>query len=312
MNSLTTAHATVPATELRAPVSELDRAAVAPNTARAYTRACARWDTYRGAAPESDAALAAYVDHLYSAGRSPATIDQAIAAVQYRARFDGRPGPAGAQTRRKADGARRAGKDRGRGQRDGLTWRDVDRMTARAERSGGAHGLRDAALLAVGSDAALRVSELAALNVADVEATGDGAGAVTIRSSKTDQEGRGTVHSLGPDTMTAITAYCQASGIEAGPLFQRIDKGGTPRGRLSAQSVRAIIRTRAAAVPSLRGRAVSGHSLRIGAAQSLAAAGATVAELMQVGRWDSEAMPAHYSRLQRASRDPVARLRYGR
>ena len=68
-------------------------------------------------------------------------------------------------------------------------------------------------------------------------------------------------------------------------------------------AIRAIIK-RAAAVDGLEGHKVSGHSLRIEAAQSLAAAGATVPELMQVGRSKSERQPAHYSRLQRTGRDP--------
>ena len=39
----------------------------------------------------------------------------------------------------------------------------------------------------------LRVSEVAALDCADVERTDDGSGRLTIRRSKTDQEGKGTV-----------------------------------------------------------------------------------------------------------------------
>ena len=41
---------------------------------------------------------------------------------------------------------------------------------------------------------------------------------------------------------------------------------------------------------------ISGHSARVGAAQSLVRHGATVPELQQVGRWKTSAMPAHYAR----------------
>ena len=58
---------------------------------------------------------------------------------------------------------------------------------------------------------------------------------------------------------------------------------------------------RAAAAPR-----VSGHSLRVGAAQSLAAAGAGLVQMQQAGRWQSPAMPAHY-----AARGAVATLRGG-
>jgi integrase len=50
-------------------------------------------------------------------------------------------------------------------------------------------GLRDRALLLLGFGGAFRRSELAALNVDDLEFTDDGL-RVTIRRSKTDQEGR--------------------------------------------------------------------------------------------------------------------------
>ena len=55
---------------------------------------------------------------------------------------------------------------------------------------------------------------------------------------------------------------------------------------------------------------MSGHSLRVGSAQSLAAAGASVVEMQQAGRWKSPAMPGQYARKQMARRGAVARLRY--
>ena len=67
-----------------------------------------------------------------------------------------------------------------------------------------------------------------------------------------------------------------------GPLFQRLDKAGKPRGRLSTQSIRAIIQRRAQDA-GIEGR-VSGHSLRVGSAQSLATVGASVVELQTAGR----------------------------
>ena len=63
-------------------------------------------------------------------------------------------------------------------------------------------------------------------------------------------------------------------------------------------------RSKAAGVP---GR-VSGHSLRVGAAQSLAAAGASVVEMQQAGRWKSPSMPGQYARKQMARRGGPAVL----
>ena len=85
--------------------------------------------------------------------------------------------------------------------------------------------MRDAALLRVMSDGLLRISEASVLQVADVEATADGS-TVTIRASKTDQQGDGAVRFLGAPTVAAVRRYLEAAGITGGPLFRRIRKGG--------------------------------------------------------------------------------------
>ena len=56
---------------------------------------------------------------------------------------------------------------------------------------------------------------------------------------------------------------------------------------------------------------VSGHSLRIGSAQTLAEEGASLVELQTAGRWWSPSMPGRYVHGQEASRGAVARLRGG-
>ena len=118
-----------------------------------------------------------------------------------------------------------------------------------------------------------------------------------------------TPHIGGP-TVVRVRAWMDAAGIADGPLFQRLDKAGKPRGRLSTQSIRAIIQRRAQDA-GIEGR-VSGHSLRVGSAQSLATAGASVVELQTAGRWQSPSMPGHYARGQLVARGAVARVRYGR
>ena len=50
---------------------------------------------------------------------------------------------------------------------------------------------------------------------------------------------------------------------------------------------------------------VSGHSLRVGSAQSLAAAGAGLVELQEAGDWQAPTMPAHYARHQFAAPRPA-------
>ena len=56
----------------------------------------------------------------------------------------------------------------------------------------------------------------------------------------------------------------------------------------------------------------SGHSLRVGAAQDLLAAGVDLPGLMQAGRWSSPVMPARYNEHLRAMRGVMARVRRGK
>ena len=53
----------------------------------------------------------------------------------------------------------------------------------------------------------------------------------------------------------------------------------------------------------------SGHSLRVGAAVSMAQRGASLVAMQQAGGWRSPDMPAHYARQASASRGAVATLR---
>src|SRR5229473_666604 len=84
-------------------------------------------------------------------------------------------------------------------------------------------GIRDRALLLLGFAGAFRRSELVALDVADIEETETGL-LVTIRQSKTDQEGAGDVIALARGDVAcpvkALRAWLQASGIEAGAIFR--------------------------------------------------------------------------------------------
>ena len=304
--------------DLAAAASELAGASLSAGTRRVYAGALARLDAALDGAPLEDVYLAAYLAMLFTAGKSPATLAQVVAAVRLRAKLAGAPSPTGPATDRMLAGARRKGRRRGRGQVTGVRWEQADAAAAVAARGDGSRNdvsltaLRDAAIIAVMSDAMLRVSELAALECADVEADPeDGSGRLTIRRSKTDQEGAGTVQYLGPATLERVRVWTRAAGVSDGALFRRVRRGGRVIGEraLSPQAVRTIVKRRAGEA-GVEGR-VSGHSLRVGAAQSLAAAGASVVEMQVAGRWASPSMPGRYAQGELAARGAVARLRYG-
>lgn len=94
-------------------------------------------------------------------------------------------------------------------------------------------GLRDAALLSVGYDAGLRVSELTAVVVDDVRPQPDGSGLLFLPRSKTDQEQLGAWAWLSPDTMRRIASWRGDADITDGPLFRRV---GVDRRRAKAKA----------------------------------------------------------------------------
>ena len=104
-----------------------------------------------------------------------------------------------------------------------------------------------------------------------------------------------------------IKQYLTKAGIHRGALFRRVRRGDhITSERLTQQSARRIIKQRAheAGVEGF----ISGHSLRVGSAVSLAQAGASVVDMQVAGRWKSSQMPAHYAKAELAERGAMARF----
>lgn len=202
--------------------------------------------------------------------------------------------------------------------------------------SGDVQGMRDAALLSLGYDAGLRVSELTAVEVKDVRPQADGAGLLHLPRSKTDQEGLGAWAWLSADTMRRVAAWRSEAGIADGVLFRRV---GVDRRRqrskqladarwgeedadaatmlvtysigaapLTRQGVTGIYRRIALAAASAglvelpAGEldqaiaALSTHSLRVGLTQDLFAAGEDGSGIALALRWSSPSTALRYGR----------------
>jgi integrase len=152
---------------------------------------------------------------------------------------------------------------------------DIVRRMAAACDAGTTIGLRDRALVLVGFGAALRRSELVALDRRDLTFTGEGV-RITLRRSKADQEGAGEVVGVvrvpGSPTcpVAALNAWLAAAGSDEGPVFRAVDR----HGRVGAATLndRAVARVvqKLAAVVGLDASLYSGHSLRAGLATSAA------------------------------------------
>jgi integrase len=161
-------------------------------------------------------------------------------------------------------------------------------------------GLRDRALLLVGFAGAFRRSELVAINCKNLE-WAQGGLIVTLRRSKTDQEGRGRRVPIPRGSsdlcpVKALEIWLRSAGIEEGRVFRAIDCHGNLHGDgLSPESVARIIKKRAAAV-GLDPARFSGHSLRAGRITSAAEAGVSGWAIRRVTGHRSKAILSRYVR----------------
>ena len=270
-------------------IQTLIKGYLAENTLKAYQRALQSLTRWLSGRTLSDALLATYITEMHTDEKSPATIGQAVAAVKWQLKHS-QEAVNFPITQATLAGIRRAGKDRRRGQVDGLIWQDVERVCLLAEMEHSLAGLRDAAMIRLMSDCLLRISEVVVVNVEDMKEK-----TLTLRSSKTDQEGTGESLYVCAKTRNVLKRYTEEAGIVGGAVFRRIRSGGhIQSSRLNPHSARRIIKKRAsdAGVEGF----ISGHSLRVGSAVSLAQVGATVV----AGRWKSSQMPAHYAKAELA------------
>lgn len=161
-------------------------------------------------------------------------------------------------------------------------------------------GLRDRALLVVGFAGAFRRSELVTLELSDLNFTDDGV-VVTVRRSKTDQEGRGVTvglpHGSDPSTCPPRTllAWLRAAELQTGPVFRAVNRHGGVGGPLRPGEVGRIVK-RAVASVGLDPSKYSAHSLRAGLATTAAKAGKSDRAIMRQGRWASRGMVDRYVR----------------
>lgn len=164
-------------------------------------------------------------------------------------------------------------------------------------------GVRDRALILIGFGAALRRSEIVALDLADLKILDRGV-IITIRRSKGDQKGEGQEvaiersSELDVDVVDALKAWLAVRGRQPGPLFIPADGGGAlrhDRGGLTGQTVARIVKAAAADV-ECDPKTVSGHSLRAGLATAAAAQDAQLHDIMRHTRHKNADVAAGYIR----------------
>jgi site-specific recombinase XerD len=300
-------------------IKEVIAASLSPASRRAYAGHLKRFNAFcvkfgLSALPASAETVAAYVTACVQDKKSASYIDQLIAAIASVHRKAGLDDVTRREVVRAAvKGARRiltvAPKKKAAATIEVIKCLldGIDRSTLQ--------GKRDAALILLGFAGAFRRSELAALDVEDMEKittdSGKAGYLITIKHSKTDQEGRGMIKGIFPtktrglNPVIAIDEYLAAAGITTGALFRRVLKGGhVSPDRITGQSVALVIK--AAAKQADVTLDVSGHSLRSGFITSALSAGQSERSVMNQSGHKSVTIMRGYQQRANALQDNAA------
>lgn len=307
MNALATLSPSLPAT-LQTAVREAVAASTAESTERAYRADGAAFAAFaelhgQPAVPASPALVAAFLTAEAEAGKAMATIRRRAASISAWHRRQGEANPCASELVRAT--LRGLARQRGTDQRQAAGLTRTDTAVIRSHLGNSLKDCRDLALILCGRDLLSRSSELVALEVAAV-AFEDGGATVALRRTKTSTAS--ATYWLAGEAAEALQAWLQRAGITEGPVFRSITKAGrvTSR-RLSTRDIGRIVKARAVQARLKNAEGVSGHSLRVGMAQDLAAGNIDLASIMQAGSWKSPAMVARYSAKVSAKRGAVAR-----
>jgi integrase len=282
------------------------KAARAVSTRRAYASDWAIFTAWCDAhalisLPATPDVVAVFASDQASAGLNPATIGRRVAAIGHHHRAAGHPAPTALPTAgRLAEvlagiRAEHGGAKRRKAPADAAALRNM----LAAIPGDGLRAVRDRAILAIGMAAALRRSEIVALQVDDIAIVPEGL-RLTITRSKTDRSGAGAIIAIPEGSRirpkALLLAWMAAAGHGDGPVFRRLSRGDalTP----AAMSDRAIARLvqQYASAAGYDPTHFAGHSLRAGFLTEGAAQGATIFKLQEVSRHKSIQVLSDYVR----------------
>ena len=160
-------------------------------------------------------------------------------------------------------------------------------------------GMRNRALLSLGYDFLARRSELVAIRSDDLKFTSDGALKGMIRKSKTDQYGKGRLVFGSERSAKLVRKWLRLKPAEIQPVFCAINHGRCEDRAICDRNVNDIIKRSVVKVKRCERPSdleVSGHSLRVGAAQDLLIRGYDLAAIMRAGGWSDPSTVSRYLR----------------
>jgi integrase len=151
-------------------------------------------------------------------------------------------------------------------------------------------GIRDRALLLVAYDTLCRRSELVSLQVKDVKINiqnGAETSSILLRKSKTDQDSTGKWLHLSQRAHLALIKWMKEIPEGQEMLFCGLNRALDFSRNIGAGQINRIYKriARKAGLDESAIEGISGHSMRVGAAQDLLNSGASMPIIMQRGRW---------------------------
>ena len=174
----------------------------------------------------------------------------------------------------------------------------LDQMIATTDNS--LRGLRDKAILMVAYDSLCRRSELVSLELEDVLMNEEnGSVKLKLRKSKTDPHATGRWLYLSSKAEVALKNWIHISKLKSGKLFRSVTSSGKIKEGLNSAQINRIYK-KAAMISNIDAdiiAKISGHSMRVGAAQDLLLSGATLPILMNRGRWSKTDTVMRYTEL---------------
>ena len=275
--------------------------AYAPNTIKSYYADVSQfvdWCDTKSlpAFPLDDRVLVQFVE-AHQVALKYATVQRKLAAFQRINSLLGCPDVAHSQEFLLALRRMRRGQSAERRQARGINEGLLLRMIAAQPRT--LTGTRNRALLSLGYDFLARRSELTALEVGDIKFSEGGGLRAVIRRSKGDQFGRGRLVYGSRRSAKHLRAWLRCLPEGGGHIFRAVGGGKVLDRPLCGRSVSDIVKLSVVKARGARPREceVSGHSLRVGAAQDLLTRGHDISAIMRAGGWDSLRVVSNYLRL---------------
>lgn len=238
--------------------------------------------------PAKPLSIADFIVKLSSGKRSSASIRRAICGISSIHKFNRLEDPT-----KDPDvilEMRRMHRKLGRSSRQasGINADTLEKMLKATDNS--VRGIRDRALLLVAYDTLCRRSELVSLQVKDVKVNiknGIETSSILLRKSKTDQNSTGKWLHLNRRVHLALMEWMKELPDSQEILFCGLNRALVISNEIGAGQINRIFKRIAknAGLDDAQIKSISGHSMRVGAAQDLLNSGASMPIIMNKGRW---------------------------